>query len=143
MTAVIASILIGIIAGYAGQRSRFCIVSGIRDFYLFKDWYRLKGLFGLISGAFLGYLLFKILGGDIAGFPMLAINESLGYWVLSIIGGIGIGFFSILSEGCPFRQHVMVVEGRQSALYYLIGFYIGIVYFYFVTIKIMDLVVLA
>jgi len=37
----------------------------------------------------------------------------------------------------------MVVEGRQSALYYLIGFYIGIVYFYFVTIKIMDLVVLA
>ena len=141
MIATIVSLFVGIMTGYVGQRSRFCTISGIRDFFLVRDTYRLKGLFGLIAGAALGFVIFKALGGAIANFPMTISGESSGYWVASIIGAIGLGFFSVLAEGCPFRQHVMAAEGRQSALQYLLGFYIGIVYFYLVTINILELLV--
>jgi len=143
MIAMTASLIVGLIAGYAGQRSRFCIISGIRDFFLIRDSYRLKGLIGVVAGAFLGFIIFKALGGAINNFPMKITSESGGYWVASAIGALGMGFFSVLAEGCPFRQHIMLAEGKESARFYLIGFYLGIVFFYSVTIYILELLVTA
>ena len=140
MIATIATLGLGILIGYLGQRSRFCIVSGVRDLYLVKNWHKIKGLFGLLTGATLSFTLFKLIGGSIPNFPMPIKLESTGYMVASIVGGLGIGFFSILAEGCPFRQHVMAAEGRQSALFYLLGFYIGIIYFSLVTIQLLQLI---
>lgn len=142
MIATIATLIVGVLIGYLGQRSRFCIISGIRDAYLVRDFYRIKGLFGLIIGAVLGFTIFKFMAGDVAGFPAPIQIESTGYLVASIIGGVGMGFFSVLAEGCPFRQHVMAAEGRESAMFYLLGFYIGIVYFFFVTRKFLELLLI-
>lgn len=139
MIPVLTTLIVGVLIGYLGQRSRFCIISGIRDFYLLKDIHRLKGLLGLIVGAAIGFIVFKFVGGALPEFPMLKGIESMGYLVATIVGGVGMGFFSILAEGCPFRQHVMAAEGRESAAFYLLGFYIGIVYFFMVTIKFLEL----
>ncbi len=139
MIPIAATLVIGGIIGYLGQRSRFCIVSGVRDYYLLKDSYRIKGLLGLVIGVLLSIMIFKLVGGDVSGFPMLVQMESMGFLGASIIGGLGIGFFSVLAEGCPFRQHVMAAEGSESAMTYLLGFYIGIVYFNLVTIRLLDL----
>ena len=51
MTAAIATLVIGVLIGYLGQRSRMCFVGGIRDFILVRDAYLLKGLiaFGLTA----------------------------------------------------------------------------------------------
>jgi len=139
IAAVTATFFIGILIGYLGQRSRFCIISGIRDAFLVRNFHRIKGLLGVIIGAVFGFTVFKFMGGDILGFPASIQMESAGYLTMSIIGGLGMGFFSVLAEGCPFRQHVMAAEGRKSAMFYLLGFYVGIVYFAMVTSKFLEL----
>lgn len=138
MIPMTATLIVGVLIGYLGQRSRFCIVSGIRDAYLLRNFYRIKGLLGLIIGGVLGFTAFKFMGGNLLGFPLFQIDISQ-YLIAIVIGGIGIGFFSVLAEGCPFRQHVMAAEGRESAILYLAGFYIGIVYFVVVTRKWLEL----
>ncbi len=136
MLMMIATLVVGGLIGYMGQRTRFCPVSGIRDYFMIRDSVRLKGLFGIIIGGAIGYTIFGFAGGDIPNFPLgLEDLDSMGLIISAILGGFGLGFFSVFAEGCPFRQHVMAAEGRQGAMYYLIGFYLGIIYFNYVTIK--------
>lgn len=140
MIAMMATLVVGVLIGYMGQRSRFCTISGIRDYFMLRDSFRLKGLLGLIVGGAIGYTAFWLIGGDIPDFPLgIEGMESAGLLIAGVIGGIGMGFFSVFAEGCPFRQHVMAAEGREGAMYYLLGFYIGIVYFNVVTIKWLEL----
>ena len=40
---VIATLIVGFIAGFLGQRSRMCFVGGIRDLYLVKSAYLFNG----------------------------------------------------------------------------------------------------
>lgn len=142
MIPTVATLIVGVLIGYLGQRSRFCIVSGIRDCFLLRNYYRIKGLLGLIIGAVLGFIAFKFMGGAVPNFPMPIQIGSVGLLIASILGGVGIGFYSVLAEGCPFRQHVMAAEGRGSAMLYLLGFYVGIAYFYVVTIKFLELILI-
>jgi hypothetical protein len=139
MIPAIATLVVGVLIGYLGQRSRFCTVSGIRDYLLRKDTHRLRGLLGLIIGGVLGFSIFKLIGGDVPNFPMPIQVGSVGLVIAAVIGGLGLGFYSVLAEGCPFRQHVMAAEGRESAMFYLLGFYIGVAYFFTVTAKWLEL----
>jgi hypothetical protein len=49
---------------------------------------------------------------------------------LTIGGGLGVGFFSTLANGCPFRQHVLAAQGVVSSMAYLAGFFAGAVIFH-------------
>ncbi len=109
-----------------------------------KDTYLFRGLIGVLVGAATGFTFFKILGGDLPGFPLIA--ESLTIEPKSLIltmaiGGLGMAFFSVLAVGCPFRQLVMAAEGRRSAILYLVGFYLGIFFFYFTVIEYLTVLV--
>ncbi len=139
MIPAVATLVVGVLIGYLGQRSRFCTISGIRDYFLLRDSLRLKGLLGLIIGGVIGYTAFRFIGGDIPNFPIGLDIASTGYLIATVIGGLGMGFWSVLAEGCPFRQHVMAAEGRRSAMFYLLGFYIGIAYFFTLTVKWLEL----
>lgn len=139
----VTTIIIGIILGYMGQRSRFCTISGIRDFYLVRDTYRLKGLIGIVVGAVLGFTIFGLLGGDFPGFPVLSRGfdiEPLSLLLLVFVGGFGMAFFSTMAEGCPFRQHVIAGEGRLSGILYLGGLVAGVVFFDIVIIPYLQLI---
>jgi len=139
MTAMFATLILGIVIGYLGQRTKFCTISGIRDFIMLKDSFRFKGLVGIIAGGAVGYTLFWLIGADIPNFPIGMDITSAGILIAGIVGSVGMGFFSVFAEGCPFRQHVMAAEGKSSALLYLLGFYLGIVYFNIVTIQWLEL----
>ncbi len=139
MIASISTLILGFIIGYLGQRTNFCTISGVRDLIMLKDSYRFKGLIGIIIGSFIGYSVFWLIGGEIHNFPFGLDITSTGLLIAGVIGSIGMGFFSVFAEGCPFRQHVMAAEGKTSAILYLLGFYLGIVYFNIVTIKWLDL----
>jgi len=139
MTAMFATLVLGIVIGYLGQRTKFCTISGIRDFVMLKDSFRFKGLIGIIAGGLVGYTLFHLIGADIPNFPIGLDITSAGILIAGIVGSVGMGFFSVFAEGCPFRQHVMAAEGKSSALLYLLGFYLGIVYFNIVTIQWLEL----
>jgi uncharacterized protein len=133
MIAVAATLIVGILVGFLVQRSRFCSIGGFRDFFLARDTYLLKGYGGLILGAAAGFILFKMVGGNVPGFPLGMDFPPLTAFIAMVVGAIGLGFFSVLSGGCPTRQHVMAAEGKESAVFYLVGLYAGIVYFFLVT----------
>jgi uncharacterized membrane protein YedE/YeeE len=139
----LATLGIGLLIGYLGQRSRFCTISGIRDYIMLKDSFRFKGLIGLILGAAAGFAIFHLAGGAIDNYPLGMDIVSNGVLIATIAGGIGLGFFSVYAEGCPFRQHVMAAEGKRSAWLYLLGFYIGIAYFNVITVKWLELLLSA
>jgi uncharacterized membrane protein YedE/YeeE len=141
--AAIVTLIVGLIIGYLGQRTQFCTISGIRDFILVKNTYRLRGLLGIILGGAIGYTIFKLMGGNVPNFPLGLDIPSLGLLVATVVGGLGLGFWSVMSEGCPFRQHVMAAEGRMGSMFYLLGFYVGIIYFFTITVKWLNLLVTA
>ncbi len=139
MIPAMATLVVGVLIGYMGQRSTFCTISGIRDLILRRNSYRFRGLVGIIIGGTIGYTAFKFLGGDIPNFPLGMDIVSPGILVATIVGGLGLGFWSVMAEGCPYRQHVMAAEGRVGAMFYLLGFYAGIAYFFLVTVKWLEL----
>ena len=49
MLVPIVTIILGFIIGWLGQRSGFCSIGGIRDFFLFRQTRLLKGYIGLSS----------------------------------------------------------------------------------------------
>ena len=137
----LATLIVGTIVGYLGQRSRFCTISGIRDFFLVKDAYRLKGLIGIFIGGALGFMLVNKLGGTLSDFthpggweimPMLreGLNITPAILIpLSALGAFFMAYFSVMAEGCPFRQHVMAGEGRLSGILYIAGLVVGVIFF--------------
>ena len=70
MLAFLATLVVGLILGYLGQRSRFCAVSGFRDWFLVRDTRLLKGYGALLIGGAAGFALFKLIGGSIANYPL-------------------------------------------------------------------------
>lgn len=135
---IIGTLVVGFIAGFLGQRSRMCFVGGIRDLYLIKSTYLFKGLIGFLIAAFIGYAIFnngipfpwfieKGISTAIDGAPC---TVGTAGFLVAIIGGLGIGFFAVLSGGCPFRNTVLTAEGNISALLYLLGFFVGAVIFH-------------
>ncbi len=136
MVVAIASLALGLIIGYLGQRSRLCYIAGYRDFLMARDTTILKGVLGTIIGAGVGFTLFNGLGGIVPGFPMLLSTPGLASkstWLLTIIGGLGVGIVGVLSGGCPFRMHVQAFEGKKTYWVYLLGFYAGLIFYNLVT----------
>ena len=153
IVAAIATLLVGLLIGYMGQRSTFCTISGIRDLILRHNTYRFRGLIGLIVGGAASFIVFKFvlgnisvfgatIGSNIPAFPLGLDIVSSGVLVATIIGGLGLGYWSVMAEGCPFRQHVMAGEGKVGSMFYLFGFYAGIAYFFLVTVKWLDLLLI-
>ena len=137
-----ATLILGFVLGYLGQRSRLCFISGYRDFFLTRNTLLLKGIFGTILGAVGGYILFSLLGGSVPGFPLLLstpMMSSKATWLIAIIGGLGVGFVGVLAGGCPFRMHVLAAEGRKTYWFYLLGFYAGLIFFNLVTSQYLDM----
>ena len=127
MTAAAATLVVGVVLGYLGQRSRMCFVGGIRDFILVRDARLLKGLIAFALTAWLAFPLAALFTGTS---PLSLDLSDLDAVFLTIIGGWGVGFFSTLANGCPFRQHVLAAQGVTSAMTYLGGFFAGAVIFH-------------
>ena len=62
MSNLLITLCVGLIIGYAAQRSRFCLIGGVRDYMIVKDKYLLKGMFALLITAALLFLALHLLG---------------------------------------------------------------------------------
>jgi uncharacterized protein len=127
MTAAVATLVIGVLLGYLGQRSRMCFVGGIRDFILVRDTYLLKGLIAFGLTAWVAFSLAGLVG--VVGRGPSGVSDAVTV-ALTIAGGIGVGYFSVLANGCPLRQHVLAAQGVASSIGYLAGFFVGAVVFH-------------
>ncbi len=115
-----AALLIGLLVGALAQRSRLCMVGGIRDAVMFKD-------FGLLS-AFVAILVAVLVGNAITGnlhfsFDGQPIAHSEFVWNFLSMALVGWG--SVLLGGCPLRQLVLAGEGNTDSAVTVFGMIFG------------------
>lgn len=65
--------------------------------------------------------------------PQSLISVGWPILLLTVGAGVVIGLFSTLANGCPTRQHVLAAQGMQDSLFYLAGFYLGVIFYYLIT----------
>jgi uncharacterized membrane protein YedE/YeeE len=126
----LAFLAVGFLAGFLGQNSRMCFVGGFRDFVLVRDTSLLEGLMSFFATTWVVVLLFRLTGVLVPHYPAFREAVFSTYGVVSVVGGLLIGFVSTLSGGCPLRHHVLLGQGRLDSGTYFLGFYAGIfIYF--------------
>lgn len=111
---------VGLVAGIIGQRTRLCMVGGIRDTIMFKDTYLLKGFISIIVFALVGNLIFSNFKFGFEGQPV-AHNDAL--W--NFLGMAVVGWGSVLLGGCPYRQLILAGEGNSDSAITVVGMVIG------------------
>lgn len=118
--AVLLSLAAGLIIGVLAQRTRLCMVGGIRDLILFKDWYLISGFIAILVTAMAGNL---ILGKFSLGFANQPVAHTDGLW--NFLGMALAGWGSVLLGGCPFRQLILSAEGNIDSVLTVLGMTAG------------------
>jgi hypothetical protein len=124
----LSSLVLGIVVGYLGQRSRMCSIGGLRDFVLVRDTGLLKGAGALLVTAWVAFGLARLISDSDVGHGLIAAGTTpsgLRAVVAIAVGAIVLGFFATLSGACPLRQHVLAGQGRVGAWSFLAGFYLA------------------
>ena len=130
MIVSIASLALGAIVGYLGQRSRMCSIGGLRDFVLVRDTGLLRGAGALLVTAWVSFGLVRLISGSDGKTGLIAAGTTPSAFtavVAIVVGAVILGFAATLSGACPLRQHVLAGQGRVGAWSFLAGFYIAAV----------------
>ena len=118
--AVILSLAAGLVVGVLAQRTRLCMVGGMRDLVLFKETRLLWGFIAILVAALVTNLA---LGGFKLGFTEQPIAHTDGLW--NCLGMLLVGFACVLLGGCPLRQLVMSGEGNADSAVTVLGLMVG------------------
>lgn len=80
--APLATLVFGLIMGYLGQRSRMCFVGGMRDWYLVRDTYLIKGLFAFLISTLVWLSIFRFFSPALKTFPWIVngMNVFSSHW---------------------------------------------------------------
>ena len=117
---ILIALAAGLIVGALAQKTRLCMVAGIRDLVLFKDTKLLVGFCCIILAALVGNLA---LGQFNLGFAGQPVAHSAHLW--SFLGMLVVGFGSVLLGGCPLRQLIMAGEGNADSAVTVMGYIVG------------------
>ena len=124
--AVLISLAAGLIVGALAQRTRLCMVGGIRDVVLFREPKLLMGFGAILISALVCNL---ILTGATDGtyfhlaFEGQPIAHTDGLW--NCLGMVLVGFGCVLLGGCPLRQLVLSGEGSSDSAVTVLGLIVG------------------
>lgn len=116
----IVSLIAGLVVGGLCQRSRMCMVGGIRNSVMFKDFGLIMGFVAIIVTVIVGNL---ILGSFHPGFAGQPVAHSDGLW--NFLGMALVGWMSVLLGGCPLRQLILAGEGNTDSAVTVIGMIAG------------------
>ena len=117
---IIISLIAGLIVGVLAQRSRLCMVGGIRDLILFKDWTLLLGFVVILIAAAIANVCFGFFHVGLAGQP---IAHTDGLWNFLSMAAVGLG--SVMLGGCPLRQLILSGEGNSDSVITVFGYFVG------------------
>lgn len=119
------SLIAGLIVGALAQRTRLCMVGGIRDVLLFKDWTLLSGFIAILSATLVGNVVLNAtLGGYFSfGFMGQPVAHIDGVWNFLSMAAVGLG--SVLLGGCPLRQLILAGEGNSDSAVTVAGYFVG------------------
>lgn len=110
----------GILIGVAAQRSRLCMVGGLRDVMLFGDFKLLYGFVAIFITVLIGNLA---LGSFHPGFAGQSIAHTDGLW--NFLGMALAGWGCVLLSGCPLRQLILAGEGNSDSAVTVLGMLFG------------------
>ena len=114
------SLAAGLILGALAYKTRLCMVGGIRDAFLFKDFYLLSGFVGIFLASLVGNLLTGSFHLSMADQPVA--HTSI-LW--NILGMLLVGFASVLLGGCPLRQLILAGSGNSDSAVTVMGLLVG------------------
>ncbi|MCT4632415.1 MAG: YedE family putative selenium transporter [Firmicutes bacterium] len=117
---LVLALVAGLITGIVSQRTRLCMVGGIRDLVLFKDSYLLIGFVGILIFSAIGNVYF---GNFNLGFEAQPIAHNDGLW--NFMGMLVVGWGSVLLGGCPLRQLILSGEGNSDSAITVVGMIVG------------------
>lgn len=123
---VFVSLAAGIAVGAFAQRTRLCMVGGIRDLVLFRETKLLFGFAAIFASALVcNLVLYAALDSSyfmlgIAGQP---VAHTDGLW--NFLGMLLAGFGCVLLGGCPLRQIVLAGEGNSDSAVTIAGLIAG------------------
>ena len=117
---VIAALLAGLVVGALAQKSRLCMVGGLRDVIMFKDFYLVQGFIAIIVAALVGNVLMGKFNLGFEGQPV-AYNDALWNFLGMALTGLG----SALLGGCPLRQLILAGEGNSDSTVTVLGMVVG------------------
>lgn len=118
---VLISLVVAVIVGALAQKSGLCMVGGMRDAVMFRDFNLLFGF----AAIFVTVLAGNIILGNFTGFStyLQPIAHADQLWNLS--GMILAGWGSILLGGCPLRQLILAGEGNGDSAVTVFGMLCG------------------
>ena len=124
--AIAVSLGAGLIVGALAQRTRMCMVGGIRDVVLFKETKLLFGFIAVFAAALVSNLVLSAATGSSLfnlGFAGQPIAHTDGLW--NFLGMLLVGFGCVLLGGCPLRQLVLSGEGNTDSAITVLGLLVG------------------
>ena len=118
---VLAALVIALIVGALAQKSRLCMVGGMRDAIMFRDFNLLSGF----AAIFVVVLLGNIILGNFSGFSayLQPIAHASPLW--NLLGMVLVGWGSVLLGGCPLRQLILAGEGNGDSAVTVFGMVVG------------------
>jgi len=124
--ALLVSLVAGVAVGALAQRTRLCMVGGIRDVVLFREWKLLAGFIAILISALLFNLLLTVVTPDVyfnLGLSGQPVAHTDGLW--NALGMFLTGIGCVLLGGCPLRQLVLAGEGNTDSGITIIGLMVG------------------
>lgn len=124
--AILISLAAGLIVGALAQRTRLCMVGGIRDMILFRESKLLLGFLAiLVSALVCNLILTAVTSGTYfqLGFAGQPVAHTDGLW--NFLGMYLTGFGCVLLGGCPLRQLVLSGEGNSDSAITVLGLMVG------------------
>lgn len=124
--ALAVSLAAGLIVGSLAQRTRFCMIAGIRDFILFRETKMLWGFVAVTVAALLCNLTLSAVTSASffkLGFAGQPIAHTDALW--NALGLFLAGFACVLLGGCPMRQLILAGEGNSDSAIAILGLVAG------------------
>ena len=124
--AIAISLIAGLIVGALAQRTRLCMVGGIRDVVLFREPKLLMGFGAILVSALICNLVLTAATGTSffhLGFAEQPVAHTDGLW--NCLGMLLVGFGCVLLGGCPLRQLVLSGEGNSDSAVTVLGLIVG------------------
>ena len=114
------ALVIALVVGALAQKSRMCMVGGLRDTMMFKDMHLLWGFIAI----FVTVLIGNLIGGSFKlGFTSQPVAHSSHVW--NFLGMALAGLGCVLLGGCPLRQLVLSGEGNGDSAMAILGLAVG------------------
>lgn len=114
------ALLIALVVGTLAQKSRICMVGGLRDTMMFKDLHLLWGFIAIFVTVLIGNLCLHKFNLGFAGQPVAHSDH-----VWNFLGMLLAGWGSVLLGGCPLRQLILAGSGNADSAVTVFGMIVG------------------